>query len=165
MRNRQKGFSLVELLIVVFIILVIAAIAIPNFLRARMAANESSAVAALRTINTSEVVYAGTYGGGFSTNLASMGSGGAPCTTATIPTPTAACLIDDVLAADPAVKGGYTLTYAADGSGGGGAVVGYTISASPVAIGSTGQNGFFTDHSGVLTMDPSGIATATSNPL
>jgi type IV pilus assembly protein PilA len=165
MRNRQKGFSLIELLIVVFVILVIAAIAIPNLMRARMAANESSVVASLRAINTSEVVYSATYGGGFSTNLASMGSGGTPCTTTTIPTPTAACLIDDVLAADPASKSGYTFTYVADTSGAGGAVQGYSVTASPIAQGSTGQNGFFSDQSGVITSDPSGTANASSNPL
>jgi len=164
MRNRQKGFSLIELLIVVFVILIIAAIAIPNLLRARSAANESSAVASLRAINTSEIIYASTYDG-FSTNLASMGSGGASCTTTTIPTSTAACLIDDVLAADPATKSGYTFTYAAVGAGGGGVAPSYSVSASPVAPGSTGLNGFFTDQSGVITVDPSGTATSTSSPL
>ena len=61
MRNKQKGFSLIELLIVVAIILIIAAIAIPNLIRSRMAANEASAVASIRTINTAEVVYSTTY--------------------------------------------------------------------------------------------------------
>ena len=65
MRNKQKGFSLIELLIVVAIILIIAAIAIPNLLRAKMAANEASAVGSLRTINTSCVEYSTTYGVGF----------------------------------------------------------------------------------------------------
>ncbi len=65
MRSKQTGFSIIELLIVVVVILVIAAIAIPNLIRSRMAANEASAVASLRAINTSQVVYQSTYGPSF----------------------------------------------------------------------------------------------------
>ena len=69
--RKQNGFSLIELLIVVAIILIIAAIAIPNLMRARMAANESSAVSSLRTINTGEITYQSTYPTvGFAPNLA-----------------------------------------------------------------------------------------------
>src|SRR5260370_17152992 len=78
--KKQKGFSLIELLIVVAIILIIAAIAIPNLMRSRMAANESSAVGSLRTINTAEVTYSTTYGTGFAP-LGNLG-GADPCTAA-----------------------------------------------------------------------------------
>ncbi len=73
MRNKQKGFSLIELLIVVAIILIIAAIAIPNLLRAKMAANEASAVGSLRTINTSSVEYSTTYSIGYPAALTNLG--------------------------------------------------------------------------------------------
>src|ERR1700720_393896 len=101
MRSKQTGFSLIELLVVVSVILIIAAIAIPNLLRSRMAANEASAVASLRSINTSQVVYQSTYGSSFAPSLPDLSDGGSAgnCAASNTPTSTAACLIDNVLAA------------------------------------------------------------------
>ena len=75
MRKRQTGFSLIELLIVVAIILIIAAIAIPSFLSSRMSANEASAVANLRTVATAETAYSASYGAiGYSITYANDGN-------------------------------------------------------------------------------------------
>src|SRR5271156_1174852 len=93
MNKKQKGFSLIELLIVVAIILIIAAIAIPNLLRSRMAANEASAVGSIRTINTAAISYNSTYGNGFPTLLSQI------ATTGTAVSCNNAQLIDSVLTA------------------------------------------------------------------
>src|SRR5258707_6233473 len=76
MGRKQEGFSLIELLIVRAVVLVIAAIAIPNLIRSRMAADEASAVGSLRSINTSQVVYQSTYGPSFAANLGQLSDGG-----------------------------------------------------------------------------------------
>ena len=155
MKKNQKGFSLIELLIVVAIILIIAAIAIPNLLRSKMAANEASAVGSLRTINTSCVEYSTTYGIGFPAALTNLG----PAATATS---TSADLIDSVLASGS--KSGYSFTYSA-GNQNAGSYYSYSLTATPLVQGTTGQRGFYTDQSGVIRADSSGTATATSTPI
>ena len=162
--KKQKGFSLIELLIVVAIILIIAAIAIPNLLRSKMAANESSAVGSLRSINTAEVTYNTNYPNtGFSATLADLG-GAAPCAVAST---AAACLVDNTLALASAAatgKSGYYFTYI-PGAAAGGTINTYTNSALPVTAGTTGQRGFFTDQTGVIRYAISGAATVASSPI
>ncbi len=153
MRNKQKGFSLIELLIVVAIILIIAAIAIPNLLRSKMAANEASAVASLRTYNTSIVAYSTTYNTDPLTSLSALG----PSTT---PSSTAADLVDSLLGVAAPSKSGYSFTYSA-GSPVNGAVSQYNIIASPMST-STGQRYFYTDQSGVIWQTTNGTAPTTA---
>ncbi len=150
--RKQKGFSLIELLIVVAIILIIAAIAIPNLLRARMAANESSAVASVRTINTAMITYNSTYPTvGFAANLAALG-GVSPCT----PSSGTACLIDNVLALG--TKSGYTFLAA---SAGGTPTVQYYATAVPITVNQTGIRSFCSFEDAVVRVDPTGSAVAS----
>ena len=149
--NKQKGFSLIELLIVVAIILIIAAIAIPNLLRSKMAANEASAVASLRTLNTSIVAFQTTYATDPAL-LADLGPAGTPSSTA-------ADLVDSLLGKDPAVKSGYSIAYV---KGSGTPITTYTLIATPVST-STGQRKFFTDQSGVIRQTTDGSTPNNSS--
>jgi prepilin-type N-terminal cleavage/methylation domain-containing protein len=154
MRNDQKGFSLIELLIVVAIILIIAAIAIPNFLHSKIAANQSSAVGSMRSLNTACVSYSTSYGQ-FPTSLSDLG----PLASGGTPSSTSADLIDSVLASGS--KSGYTFVYTAGASN-----QSYSVTATPIIPASSGQNMYFTDQSGVIRTDVSGAgATAASTPI
>ena len=155
MRNREKGFSLIELLVVVAIIMVIVAIAIPNLLRTRMTANETSAVGSLSALNTACITYLTIYGG-YPPSLASLGPGN-PATS------TSADLIDSVLSSG--AKSGYNFAYSVGPKDASGRVNVYAITAEPSSPGSTGQRSFYTDQSAVIRANTGGPADVTSTPI
>src|SRR3989442_10224327 len=144
LRKNARGFSLIELLIVVAIILIITAIAIPNFMRSRMAANQASAVQSLRVINTAEVTYSSTYQVGYSSTLAQL----RPSTGGALPSKLSADLIDAVLAAGD--KSGYSYVYSPALPDASGFYNGYILNPYPTVTGSAGAAYFFTAHTRVI---------------
>ena len=171
--KRQRGFTLIELLIVVAIILIIAAIAIPNLLRARITANEASAVGSMRTILTAEIQYAAAgwiSGGnpvGFSNKLTDLG-GVPPCAA---PTATNTCLIDASLAAADTAglnqpKSGYGFTYGPTKGGAGAPTnIDFDLNGDPAVVGQTGNRHFYTDQSGVIRGNPTAKAGKPDLPI
>jgi len=153
-QTEQKGFSLIELLIVVAIILIIAAIAIPNLLRARIAANESAAVGALRTLNTAQISYNSSFPTiGFATSLSSLaGTNCAP------PGSSGACIIDTQLASG--TKSGYS--FAISGTSGTPNAT-YTFIASPLTPNQTGVRYFCSFGDAVLRYSTASISTCTTS--
>jgi type IV pilus assembly protein PilA len=158
--NKQKGFSLIELLIVVAIILIIAAIAVPNLLRSRMAANEASAAGSLRTTATSNVTYSTTYGIGYASVFSYLGP---PVGGGNAAVSDAADLIDSTLASG--VKSGYAFSaapgvYAAADQNTDTIFESFTAFAAPVQEDVTGKSAFCVDQTNVIYKDPAGTTSS-----
>jgi prepilin-type N-terminal cleavage/methylation domain-containing protein len=156
MRRTQTGFSLIELLIVVAIILIVVAIAIPNFLASRMSANESSAVQETRAITTAEVVYNTQYQIGYSALLVHLGDSG-PITS------TNAGLIDSILASG--TKSGYSFTYVPLNVDAAGHFQSYTLNGNPMNPGYSGRKYFYTDQTAIMRFSVLAAATGADAPI
>ncbi|MFZ0859265.1 MAG: prepilin-type N-terminal cleavage/methylation domain-containing protein [Candidatus Sulfotelmatobacter sp.] len=153
--RKQKGFSLIELLIVVAIILIIAAIAIPNLMRARVSANESSAVGSIRIITAGEISYAAAYSDvGFATTLSYLGGPvGATC----VPSTSSGCFIDSALSSG--TKSGYSFALQIGSSPAvGGVTPSYSVVATPLFLDITGNRFFCSFEDAVVRSSSAAIA-------
>jgi prepilin-type N-terminal cleavage/methylation domain-containing protein len=156
-KRTVKGFSLIELLVVVAVIMIIAAIAIPNFIKSRMRSNEASAVQSLRNISTAQVVYSTMWGIGFANSMANLSGNGV------VVDQNNAGLIDQVLAAG--LKSGYIFTFTPGGVDAQGNIGSYSVTADPQIPGSTGDRHFYTDQTCVIRSNPSIPAGPTDMPI
>ena len=161
--SAQRGFSLIELLVVVAIILIIAAIAIPSLLNSRIAANEAAAAVTVRTITTASMTYNSTYGNGFPPTLATLG--GPPAGPATC---NQAVLLDEIITTAPNMKSGFTFAFTPVGAPvtppAGCGVPGtdaYLVTATPVTENLTGIRSFCSDEPGTIHYDTTGTTAAT----
>jgi type IV pilus assembly protein PilA len=140
----MRGFTIIELLIAIVIILIIAALAIPRLLHSRLAANEADAVASIKNINTAEFAYQAAYPTrGFAAQLSYL-AGTQPCK----PSPTSACLLDKSLAGG--VKNGYSFTATATRQAENGIFTDYAAGGAPIAYGESGVRLFCSMSDGVL---------------
>lgn len=152
--STEQGYTLVELLIVVIIVMLLAALAIPNLLKSRILANESSAVSSIREINTAQGTYSSSWGAGYAPALTNLG-GPAPCLVATL---AGACILDPALTTGASIKAGYAFIAVGTLPDASGLLNGFEVNGTPVSVRISGMRAFCSDASGVVKFVTPGVA-------